>query len=144
MLATGRVEPIRCSQGFTLIEMLVVLAVSGLVSTLAFPAVERALDQQRFRGGVTAVLAGLSATRADAVRSGKTVRFDVDPARGEFAVTGRTRDTLAEGIAITAAARPILFFKDGSSTGGALSITNAKRAVRISVDSATGKITVRS
>ncbi len=144
MLATGRVEAIRASQGFTLIEMLVILAVAGLVSALAFPAVERALDQQRFRGGVTAVLAGLSASRADAVRSGETVRFAVDPARGEFTGIGRMRETLAAGISMTASGSPILFFRDGSSSGGAVSITNAKRAARISVDAATGKIAVRN
>jgi prepilin-type N-terminal cleavage/methylation domain-containing protein len=144
MLAIGKVDVGRLDQGFTLIEMLVVLAISGLISTLAYPAVERALDQRRFRGSLIAVLADLNATRATAVRSGTIVRFAVDPARGEFVGSGRARSRLETGIAIAAPSSPILFFKDGSSSGGSVSLKNSKLDVSVLIDATTGKITVRN
>jgi prepilin-type N-terminal cleavage/methylation domain-containing protein len=143
MLEIGRVRIDQSKRGFTLIEMLVVLAVSALISALVFPALDRALDHQRFRGEVHAFAASLNNSRALAIREGANARFVLNTGRREFGVVGQPQDKMAEGINISGSPTSLIFFGDGSSVGGSYVVTAKSRSVSLQVDAATGKISVR-
>lgn len=122
MSATGKTD----ARGFTLIEMLVVLAVLGLVSGVAFPAVERAVAQQRFRLAAGEVEATLRGQRASAIAQG--IRLGVASPALDGAMTV---DLPAAGLD---------FYPDGSSSGGQVTLSDGRAEVRFVIDAATGEI----
>lgn len=112
--------------GFTLIEMLVVIAILGLISGIAFPALERTIAQQRYRMAIGAVELALHDARATAVSKGTETSLILPP--------------LAEGIAIDMTQGDIRFYNDGSANGGSITITMGPRKARFMVDPVTGLI----
>jgi len=111
------------ARGFTLIEMLVILAITGLIASLTFPAVERGFVRQAFEGAAAQLDGAVRGARADAMRTGRPVAV-VLPA------------DLPAGITIAAPERALIFYPDGSSSGAAL-VLNAgarRRVLVVSVD----------
>lgn len=122
MSATGRVD----QYGFTLIEMLVVLAVLGLVSGIAFPAVERSIAHQQFRLAAGEIEAALHESRAMAIATGSRTAF--------------SPQDLARGIALDVPRVGLTFYPDGSASGGTISVSSGPRSTRFAIDAATGLI----
>jgi general secretion pathway protein H len=122
MSATGKID----EAGFTLIEMLVVLAVLALVSGIAFPAIDRALAARQFELAASGIEAALHQTRARAIAGGVATAFRPDVTAGDVAI-----DLPRGGI---------VFFPDGSANGGVVSIVSGARKLRFPVDGATGEI----
>src|ERR1700741_3062673 len=71
MSATGKTD----ERGFTLIEMLVVLAILGLVAAIGYPAVDRALAGRHFAQAVASVEGQLHAARASAIATSRPYAF---------------------------------------------------------------------
>lgn len=126
--------------GFTLIEMLVVLAVTALIGALAFPAIERSLRGQAFESAADATELGLRQARADAIRSGQPTRFALGPDRRSIVREGGLPVDLPAAIAITLPTQGITFFGDGTSTGGTLALTGSGRERRLAVDPGSGAV----
>ena len=122
MSATGRIE----EAGFTLLEVLVVLAILGLIGGLAFPAVDRALAHQRFRMAAMQVDADLRETRARAIATGSPQPF-VAP------------ETDA-AMAIILPGAGLIFHADGSASGAGPVLEGAGRRASFAIDQATGAI----
>lgn len=125
MSATGRTEA-SGSMGFTLIEMLVVLAIVALIASLEFPAIERAFGRERFRSAAAGIESRLHAARATAIAQGAATRFDAG--------------ALPQGVALDVTRAGIVFYPDGSANGGELALTEGPRRFRLAVDGATGRI----
>jgi prepilin-type N-terminal cleavage/methylation domain-containing protein len=64
--------------GFTLVELLVVLALILLFTTLGFPALSRIIDQRRLSGSVQEISVVLARARAEAVQRGVPVVAEPD------------------------------------------------------------------
>lgn len=129
--------------GFTLIEMLVVLAIAGLIAGLAFPLIERSQRRTEFAQASAAMSHGVLAARAEALRTGNRVALHVDQ-DGRVLSTGSTLSPqLPLDYRLIGEPQTIVFFADGSATGGVLTLVTPSEALQLSIDSATGRTTSR-
>ncbi len=136
-------------RGFTLIEVIVVLVIMALAYGLVVPALSSVLDGPRLDRAARQMVASLREARSTALIDGRTVRFTVDPASREWR-HGDRRGALDDEIAFRLDAPPagrgagaapsILFFPDGGSTGGRLTLATGERRRLIAVDWLTGRV----
>lgn len=136
MSATGE-------HGFTLIEMLVVLAITGLIAGIGFPRLQAMVGAQEWRTGVASVSAMLRAARAQSIRSGRIAHVEVAADGRRLGIDGGTAILLPESVSVTMA-QPVGFFADGSARGGDVLIVGAGRRVRIAIAPATGLLMTRT
>ena len=125
--------------GFTLIEMLVILAIVALISGILFPSVERALQRQDFAAAKMRVEGALRAARAAAIRGGDAVRLDATRDRRALRYAS-TFDRLPDTATVNVSDKGIAFFPDGSTSGGEVVLADGSRTVRWVIRSATGAI----
>jgi general secretion pathway protein H len=138
MSAAGRAR--KDLGGFTLIEMLVVLAITGLVSALAFPALDRALRRQAFEAAANAIDLGLREARADAIRTSQPTRFVLGADRRSIVRYGAPPIVIPRDMTLSLPTRGIGFYGDGTSTGGEIAIGGIGRGRRLSVDPGSGAV----
>ncbi len=128
--------------GFTLLEMLVVIAIMGLIANLGFASIDRTLNARTFHTATLQIERDVREAHARALLEHRTV--SVEPfirrdARGQV--------TLVRGVLPTAIEidqpSAIRFFRDGTSTGGTIDVVSGRLKSSISVDAATGMIKVR-
>jgi len=141
----------RSPRGFTLVELLVVLAMLALMVALVPPAFERLRESMQYRDTLRRVLGDLRTARQEAVGQGREVRFTIDLPARKFGVEGRPQNELPESLQIrfTAAqiettsqqSASIRFHPQGGATGGTVELVRASGAgTRVSVDWLSGAI----
>jgi prepilin-type N-terminal cleavage/methylation domain-containing protein len=79
-------------RGFTLFEMLIVLAIIVVVSALAVPVIRTMLDDAHMNAGADMVRARLADARAKAFDSGKPWKFAYLPSSGIFQLAAEDDD----------------------------------------------------
>ena len=134
--------------GFTLVEMLAVIAVIALATSVAVPLLARPSDGARLDATARDLASALRLTRAAAIARNAelALTIDVDARTYTSAAVGRRQFSpdVAFELKIADAERPgrsrggIRFFPDGSSTGGDVSLTLRGREARICVNWLTG------
>jgi general secretion pathway protein H len=138
--------------GFTLVEMLVVLAVLALIMALLPPLLEGGQGRAELAAAAREIAASLRETRSLALRDGRSESFAVDGRAGTFraGVAGRLRH-LPAGLRLTldrpggdapVTAGEIRFFADGSSSGGGLQLAQGGRRSHVAVDWLTGRVSL--
>jgi general secretion pathway protein H len=142
----------RRTAGFTLIEMMVCLVILALVIGLLPPLLGRARDSAALAEAAQSVVTALRETRNEAITTGRAERFAIDLATGTFRAGRGKTQSLPSGIRLSLVTTAdeqlndrsgaILFFPDGSSTGGRLSLLRDARRHDIRVDWLTGRITM--
>ena len=142
------------ASGFTLLEILAVLAVIGLALAVTAFNLDGGLQRAKLDGSAREIAASLRHTRTVALMDRQPQWFTLDLKARSFASPGREAKLLDSGtvLHVTSAAedadRPgvarIRFFPDGSSTGGHIELARAQRAVRIDVDWLTGAVAMSS
>lgn len=132
------------------------LAVIALIAVVAVVTAVSLRGRGRAQLDATAqrVAAGLRDTRTRAMATGKPQWFSVDLRARTYAAPGRDpRDfPAAATIHVTSAAEDatpagvarIRYFPDGSSSGGNIELTGARRTVRVDVDWLTGAVVVHA
>jgi general secretion pathway protein H len=138
-------------QGFTLIEMMVVLAILGLVIGVVImhgPLRSTGLDARAAAG----VLAQTFRTaRATAIAKATTVAVAIDPERREFSADGGQIHKFANSVGVEVLpparkgpgdVRLITFSPDGSASGGGVALTVGHRHLDVEVEWLTGRVKV--
>jgi general secretion pathway protein H len=137
------------SDGFTLIEMLVVMAILALVTALALPALRPPPDNLRLEATARTVASALrlSRTQAIAINADVVLTIDADRRLLESSAVSAIRIDPEISIDLILAAPErrgrsagaIRFFADGTSSGGDIVLTLGARRARILVNWLTGQ-----
>lgn len=127
------------ASGFTLIEMLVTLAIAGLISGIAYPSLERALRRQDALDAAMRIEAALRSARAEALGGGRAVRLRMLPDGGGVRY-GDAEERLPKGAALRLPPAGIAFFADGSAEGGEVVLTASGMARRWRIQGGTGRV----
>ncbi len=140
-------------QGFTLIELIVVLAVAALIMVVAVPMLSNAVPGVALKGTAREIAAGLRQARGEAIVGNRETTFTVDLARRLYWTTGGgARGSIPEeiGVRVRAARRDMhgtstarfRFFPDGGSTGGRIVLSRGDRSYLVGVDWLTGRVAI--
>ncbi|HAO33890.1 MAG TPA: GspH/FimT family protein [Candidatus Competibacter sp.] len=140
-------------RGFTLLELLVVLVIAVLLVSLTPPLLSGLSGSTELRGAARQLAAGLRFARNEAVTRQRESVLTLDLAQHRFAVSGDPRQiALPESLALrlysaqselsSQTTGSIRFFPDGSSTGGAITVSGPKLAYRVNVDWLTGAVAI--
>jgi general secretion pathway protein H len=118
--------------GFTLIEMLAVIAILAAVAVIAMPAIMRKPDHLVMRNTVQQIRQMLLLARSTAITSNIDTVFFIDLKEHRFGLqnvrSGEIPEEMSAAFKIaqperhTASRGGIRFFPDGSSTGGELTL----------------------
>jgi general secretion pathway protein H len=145
--------PRRAGRGFTLVELLVALAIVGLLLALAVPSGLRFYETMEKRQAVREVLTLLATAREQAITSGEVRDVYIWPDTRRLAL-GATSRQLPAGLRLTVRgarelnqerAGVIRFYPEGDTSGGGVDIeTGRGRGVSIDVDWLMGRISQES
>ncbi len=148
---TSRISPPASSAGFTLIEVLVVMAILGVaLAALAArgPLRSNGLDA---RAAASEVAQAFRLGRARAIANDRPVPVVLDLPTRRLTVDGTPRLSLPPSFALdvvmedgSVPARPAVFVfaPDGSATGGSVGLTLGARHLAVTVDWLTGRVGV--
>ncbi len=138
--------------GFTLLEMLVVILLIGIAAAAVAVSVTRGLDAARVRAAGTDLAAALRYTRTQAIVHAEPEVFTLDVRARSYTAPGKSPRTLPRHmrLRVTSAAGDqreghvarIRFFPDGSSTGGHVVLQRGARQWRVNVAWLTGAVSV--
>jgi len=135
--------------GFTLLELLVVLAILVLVAAVALPRLTGPSDGVRLQSAVRDLLGALRLTRAAAITRNVEMALVIDveqrtlqspvvpPRRFEADIASQMK--IAEAERATPSRGGFRFFPDGSSTGGDIRFRLGGREMRVCVHWLTGQ-----
>lgn len=135
-------------RGFTLLELLVVLAIMALLTAMSAPAISGYLRGARLRGGARQVASALRLARQLAIteRRNHTVHFNIDDRQfwvEQVGVLVGERRTLPDTIDFHPPLPSYTFTARGTGTLGSIRIVNPNNeGMEIRVTGATGRVKV--
>jgi general secretion pathway protein H len=143
-------QPIRRPQpGFTMVELLVAIAIVGLLMAVTVPGSMRFYQSIQYRQAVRDVLTTLGQARHQAMDKGQAQNVGFDAERGQIQFYDDVLQ-LPKGFEMTVTTASevnqqnlgvIRFYPEGGSTGGDIDVTSPRgRGVRISVDWLMGSV----
>jgi general secretion pathway protein H len=118
-------------RGFTLVELLVVLAIAAALLAVAPMALQRYRESTDYRDTLRTIAAGLAEARNAAISGGRVVAFSVDLVGRQYGVDGSPKRDLPEHVVVRATVADtdlvnnvarIRFFPGGNATGGSIEV----------------------
>lgn len=153
----ARVRKLKSSKGFTLTELLVVVALIGIMVAIAAPSIVSQLSHVRLTRSVRNIASELNAARFKAIARNMPYRVNFTGSSYQLQFSNgawtdepnRAPVTLEDGIAITSPAGSFAteFNANGSATATSICINNSQQAndrMKITVTGSTGMIQVVS
>lgn len=135
--------------GFTLLELIAVLAIIAIAASAFVYSSTRSVATAEFRSLLVRMQAGLIESRTDAIKGARQVEVIVDAANRRLDFSGRTLQLpkgvdldakLAESTRTADGAYAIIFFPDGTSSGGSLNLSFRGRIFQLRVNWLTGSV----
>ncbi|MBE7620892.1 prepilin-type N-terminal cleavage/methylation domain-containing protein [Komagataeibacter sp. FXV2] len=133
---------VKSAEGFTLIEMVVVLAVLGLVGMVVLSRGPMRSPTLELRVAAQEMVAGLRDGRMRAIVMARPVIFVTNAAQRWYGVEGRPYHALPYGVML-ADNVTLVFHPDGSVTGRTITLFRGARRITLSPNALTGSVTVR-
>ncbi len=143
MSATGS----KPSNGFTLLEMLVVLVLLAIAAAIAAAAMNGSLQQARERKAVNSMLGALRQARLRALTQGTKQWVEFDLHHHTFACSGEPPTAYPAGMklrltTVRGLGARYLFYPDGGSSGGNI-VLSGQRHWRLDIAWLTGTTRLR-
>ena len=130
------------SDGFTLLEALVALAITALIAAIVVPNMVQALDILTLQETTRIFQADLRVARETAIRTGQKVDLEATNHGREYDWIGGSR-FLPPKITLKMS-KPLVVYPDGSVQTAAITMSSGRREYPITVDPATGAVAVGS
>jgi general secretion pathway protein H len=155
-MAQGRVCLAREQKGFTLLELVIVLALLALMMGLVVPNMYGSWQRERDRAGMRQLMTTLRSARSIAATRHQRVRVFLDLDAGRYQLEGSARQVdlskrfrLGEAHLVwedrQARRGYIAFYGDGSSSGGYLALVDRGGKIQvIDVEILTGKVSLKT
>lgn len=143
------------SNGFTLLELMIVLVVAGLMLALVPPMFSRGVSASTLNAAASEIAAAMRAARAQAISGQRETLLTVDVSKRQYRISSK-RKTEAINRAIKVKLDTVKseqlsetvgrfrFFPDGSATGGQVTLTGGKKKAVVDLNWLTGRVAVYS
>jgi len=139
--------------GMTLLEILVVLAIMGLVAAMTLPMLGSGVSSSELRASARQVASGLRLARSEAMAGGRETFLALDLEGRRFRVGTDPREyALPKGVdlklftaqmdIVSEKVGSIRFYPDGGSNGGRVTIAAGERKFEVDVDWLTGRVAI--
>ncbi len=142
------------TNGFTLVELLVVLALAAMLMAVTPPLISAALPGVELKAAARRTAASLRLAREQAIRSGQATVWQLNIASGDYHLEpgdGRSR-RLPSGLELSLVTTEreqidderggIRFFADGTSSGGRVVLARGERGFQVGVHWLTGRVLI--
>ena len=140
-------------RGFTLVELLVVLAIAGLMLALAPPLISSVMPGVELKAAARRTAGALRLAREIAIADGRDAAWVLDIDSNRYRIDGDHRGgSLPAGLEVELVAAEdemqsdsvgaIRFFPDGSSTGGRVILKRGDGGYQVGVNWLTGRILI--
>ncbi len=134
--------------GFSMLEMVVVLAIVSIAMAVTIPALGKRNDFTILRAEAAGLAAKLRLLRSKAMQTNQMASMIFQPKTSSYMATGARAETaLHPDIAMQVTAQPldgrtgqVLFYPDGSSTGGQVKLSSGTRSCTIEIVVLTGTV----
>ena len=140
-------------RGFTLVELLVVLAIAGLMMAVAPPLISSVMPGVELKAAARRTAGALRLAREIAIAHGRDAAWVIDIDSNRYRIEGDHRaGSLPAGLDVELVAAEdemqsdsvgaIRFFPDGSSTGGRVILKRGDGGYQVGVNWLTGRILI--
>ena len=139
--------------GFTLLELLIVIALMGIIAALVVPMFGGPVSTSELRATARQLAAGLRLARSEAVSERRETFLVVDVAGKRFKVDREAREHAlpskvdlklftAQSDLVSQNVGSIRFYPDGGSNGGRITVASGARKFDVDVDWLTGRVAI--
>ncbi|GBQ87701.1 prepilin-type N-terminal cleavage/methylation domain-containing protein [Asaia krungthepensis] len=130
----------RLTQGFTLMEMLVVLVILGMIGALVMAHGPSHPARLELRNAAREIAASMREAHARALYSGKPQQFEIDPTAHLYRIIGSEAHSLPDIGLEPARPSLFIFLPDGSASGPVLHLTRGTFSLSLGVNWLTGAV----